>query len=175
MDKIDLLMQAETLTKSVVIPYNCILGFDPHVNKTFNEPIQSYLSGEYIEEAHVSRLVHDGEIYTVFSHEEPFGKTPKFFTLQDLEDYLNLMLRTSRTISIEEVETTHDVVLSDGTRSGLFAAIPANLTEALRMGKIDADIHIKSVRDERDIPEADAGQIIVRCAFSVWQNEEEIE
>ena len=173
MDKIDLLMQAEAITKSVEVPNLAIPGFHPHANITFEEPIVSYLSGDMIEQAQLTRIHHEGETYTGFYHEEQFGKTPKFFTLYDLEEYLKLMLRTPRTISIEEVETTHDIVLADGSRSGLFAEVPADLPSRMTLGKIGEYIKIKSVRDERDIPEPENGCIVVRCSLNLWEYKEE--
>lgn len=173
MDKIDLLMQAEAITSSVEVPNLALLGFNPHANTTFEEPIVSYLSGTTIEKAKVCRIVHEGETYTGFYHEEPFGRTPKFFTLYDLEEFLKLMLRTSRTISIEDVETTQDIVLADGSRSGLFAEVAADLPSRLALGKIGEYIKIKSVRDERDIPEPEDGCIIVRCSINLWKHEED--
>lgn len=167
MDKIDLLMQADALAASVEIPFDAIVGFNAHANVLFNSPVISYLSGSEIESAKVGRTMVDGIVYTIFYHEEEFGRTPSFFTLQSLEDFLLLMLQTPRSISIEEVETTQDVVLSNG-RSGLFAVVSADLPVKLRLGKIDEDVTLRSVRDERDIPEAGPGQIVVRCEFSVW-------
>lgn len=187
-DKFDLLTRVARIDNSLRIPDDAQHSIVSQGKIPLLEPIVSYLTGDMITEVDtvstVVRAVRNGvqniEVYLGYQYIESIGRSPIFFNLEGLENYLTLMTSTSREIPMNEISYLDEVFLSE-TRTGIYGVMKrSTLRSFFDAAKgLDDNIRIKSVRCIEDIfdlmvevkaLESETGDTyqLVRLSMNAW-------